>query len=107
MKDNVRQINTLIYSMGDRADDTLHTFTLLEDEASTYDENIEKFEAHFVKKRNVIYERSEFNQRSHQPRESVEAFIKSLYTLVDHCAYDPFKEEMIRDRIVVRLQGEN
>ena len=92
--------------MGDRVDDILHTFTLSEDEASTYDEIIEKVEAHFVKKRNVSFERSKFNQRSQQPGESVDAFITSLYTLVDHCTYGALKEKMIRDRIVVGLQDE-
>ena len=58
MKDNARQINTFIYSIRDRADDILHTFTLSLDEANSYDEIIEKFEAHFVKKRIVIFERS-------------------------------------------------
>ena len=34
----------------------------------------------------------------------MEAFITSLFTLVDNCAYGALKEEMIRDRIVVGLQ---
>jgi len=104
-KDEPSQINTLIYSMGDRADDILHTFTLTEEEEKKYSVIVDKFEAHFVKKRNVIFERAKFNQRSQQPGESVEAFITSLHSLAEHCSYGELREEMIRDRIVVGLQN--
>ena len=77
-KDEPSQINTLLYSMGDRADDIFQTFALSEEEGRKYDTVIGKFEAHFVKKRNVIFEGAKFNQRSQQPDETVESFIKSL-----------------------------
>ncbi|EDO35000.1 predicted protein [Nematostella vectensis] len=89
-KNEPSQINTLIYSMGDRADDILCIFTI--------QRIIEEFEAHLVKKRNVIFERSKFNQSSQQPCESMETYIQL------NCAYGDLREEMIRYRIVVGLQ---
>ena len=62
-KDETVQVHTLIYSMGDAADDILKSFHLTEEEMKTYDTVKDKFKNHFVKKHNVIYERACFNQR--------------------------------------------
>ena len=45
------------------------------------------FENHFVKRRNVIFERARFNKRSQQDGESVESFMLALYSLAEHCSY--------------------
>ena len=63
-----------------------------------------KFDGHFVKRRNVIYERAKFNLRRQEPGESVDSFITSLYGLAEHCGYSGLHDEMIRDRIVVGLR---
>ena len=55
------QVNTLIYSMGDQAEDILLSFCLSEEEAKKYSTVVEKFQQYFVKRKNVIYERSKFN----------------------------------------------
>ena len=59
-----------------------------------------KFEAHFIKRRNPIFERAKFNQRRQEEGKSVDSFITSLYCLAEHCAYGALYDEMIRDRIV-------
>jgi len=56
------QVNTLIYSMGDQTDDIFRLFQLSDEDAKKYNVVKAKFESHFVKKRNVIYERAKFNQ---------------------------------------------
>ncbi len=43
----------LIYSMGDDADDILRSFGLTEDEKKVYATVKQKFELHFVKRRNT------------------------------------------------------
>ncbi|XP_050504398.1 uncharacterized protein LOC126883193 [Diabrotica virgifera virgifera] len=62
---------------------------------------IEKFDAHFIPQKNVIFERFKFNTRSQQPGESVDAYITALHSLAEHCSYGALKDELIRDRIVV------
>ena len=57
------QVNTLIYSMGDQAEDILLSSRLTEEEAKKYLTVVENFQQYFVKRKNVIYERSKFNQR--------------------------------------------
>ena len=98
------QVNTLLYSMGDTADDVLRSFKLSEEDAKHYETVVGKFEQHFVRRRNVIYERARFNQRSQEPGESANTFITALFTLAEHCGYAAMHDEMIRDRIVVGLR---
>ena len=90
------QINALIYTMGDHADDILCSFGLNEEDAKKYD-------GHFVKRRNKIFERAKFNQRVQKGGESVDSFITALYTLSEHSEYGNLREEMIRDRIIVGI----
>ena len=51
------QISTLIYCMGDSAEDVLASLNFTEDERNDFNEVVTKLEGHFIKKRNVIYER--------------------------------------------------
>lgn len=91
------QVNTLMYTMGDEADDVLHSFGL--SNKKKYDMVKEKFEW-----RNTIFERAKFNMRSQAESEPVDAFITDLYALAEHCGYGDLHDEMIRDCIVVGLQ---
>ena len=97
------QINALIYTMGNHADDILCSFGLNEEDAKKYDVVKGKFDGHFVKRRNKIFERAKFNQRVQKGGESVDSFITALYTLSEHSEYGNLREEMIRDRIVVGI----
>ena len=105
-KEDPQQINTLIYCMGDAADDILTSLNLTDDKRKVYDTVKTKLEVHFIKKRNVIFERSKFNRRIQQPGESVDSFITALHCLAKHCQYGNLRGEMIRDRIVVGLLDE-
>ena len=102
-KEETVQVNTLIYTMGDEADDILRSFGLSEEEKKVYTTVLNKFESHFVKRRNIIFERAKFNMRIQGENEPVDAFITDLYSLVEHCGYTNLHDEMIRDRLVVGL----
>ena len=104
-KSEENQVNTLVYSMGDAADDILITIGLTAENKKKYKPVTEKFTDHFVKKRNTIFERAKFNQRVQESGESVDAFITDLYSLAETCSYGGLRDEMIRDRIVVGLQN--
>ena len=67
--------------MGDEGDDILRSFKLSVEDAKNYDTVVGKFERHFVRRRNVIYERAKFNQRRQEPGEPVDTFITALYSL--------------------------
>lgn len=100
-KSEEAQVNTLMYCMGDRADNISRSFRL-SDEDNEVVKN--KFDSHFVKPRNVIFERAKFNSRKQEPGESVDTFITTLYTLAEHCNYGTLHDEMVRDRIVVGIR---
>jgi len=104
-KSQENQVHTLIYSMGDEADDILSSFGLSEEDKKNYDIVRDRFESYFVKKKNTIFERAKFNRRKQEEGESVDDFILDLYRLSEHCEYGTLREEMIRDRIVVGLRN--
>ena len=103
-KEETVQVNTLIYTMGDEADDIFRSFGLSEEEKKVYTTVLNKFESHFAKRRNIIFERAKFNMRIQGENEPVDAFITDLYSLAEHCGYTNLHDEMIRDRLVVGLQ---
>ena len=96
-----KQVSTLLYCMGEDADDTLTSTHITADEREEYASVIAKLDGFFQVRRNIIFERARFNRRVQKEGESVEQFITSLYNLVETCAFGDLKEEMIRDRIVV------
>lgn len=105
-KDEAIQVNSLLYTMGDEADDVLASFIFdPPEDQDKYDKVKEKFDNHFVVRRNTIYERAKFNQRVQGPDEPVDSFITALYCLVEHCEYGTLRDEMLRDRLVVGLKN--
>ena len=74
-------MNTLVYTMGDEADDILISFKLSEEDRKKYEVVKEKFTSYFIKRRNVIYERARFNCRRQEEGEAVHAFIMDLHRL--------------------------
>ena len=87
--------------MGDKAEDVFLSFTLTDAEKKKIDVVLQRFEDHFIVKRNVIYERTKFNTRFQNEGETVDDFITAFYPLAEHCNFGPLHDELIRDRIVV------
>ena len=101
-----KQVNTLLYCMGDESDAILDSMKVTEDERGDYTVVLRKFDDFFKVRRNVIFERARFNLRSQQEGESAEEFIMELYRLVENCDYGEFQDEMIRDRLVVGIRNQ-
>ena len=99
-KDEEVQVHTLSYAMGTMPtiSSARFDYPLLRDTVKA------KFDAHFVKRRNVIYERVKFNLRRLGDGESVDSFITALYGLAEYCGYGNLHDEMIRDGIVVGIR---
>ncbi|KAJ8366289.1 hypothetical protein AAFF_G00363120 [Aldrovandia affinis] len=88
------QVNGLIYTMGEEAEDILVSLHL----------SLEEANAHFIARRNVIFERAKFNQRQQETGKSADCFITALHCLAEHCSYGTLHDEMVRDRLVVGLR---
>ena len=101
-KSEESQVNTLIYSTGEKANDIFQcSIELSADDSKKYNTVKGKFETHFMKQRNTIFERAKLNSCK---GEAVDDFIVDLYTLAEPCQYGNLWEEMIRDRIVVGIR---
>ena len=80
-EDEILQINnTHIYKMGKEAEHIFKVFTFGEGDEKKYAKVIEKFDDQFIPKRNIIHERACFHRRVQKEGETVEAFIRNLYT---------------------------
>ena len=101
------QVNALIYCMGDEAEVILGSFELSEGDTKQYQTVRSKFDAHFIPRRNIIYERAKFTSCKQKEGEPVDTFIMALHTLFEHCGYGALRNEMIRDWIVVGIRNTN
>ena len=99
-----RQVNTLLYCLGEGAEDVLCSTGLAVGERKKYAAVLSKFDKFFGIRKNVIFERARFNSRIQKEGELAELFIADLYSLADKCEFRDFKEEMIRDRLVVGIR---
>ena len=86
-KSEERQLNMLIYCMGDKSEDIFQSFNLADDDAKKFDIVLQKFDDHFVIEKNIIFERAKFNMRCQEPGEPAESFITTLHKLSEHCNY--------------------
>ena len=72
-KSETIQVNSLLYTMGDNTADIMMSLVFDPEEDSVkYEKVNEKFDNHFVVKRNTIYERAKFNQRVQGEDDAVE-----------------------------------
>ena len=99
-----RQVNTLLYLLGEEAEDILTSTNISEEDRKNYASVLGKFNGFFKIRKNVIIERAKFNKRSQLPDEPAEQFIASLYNLASDCNFGELKNELIRDRIVVGIR---
>ena len=104
-EDDAVRIDALIYSMGDKCDKIVQTFSYATGEDKTkYDTIIAKFEEFYVPRRNEIYERSIFHSRKQGASESIEQYYSDLYELLLKCNYpEAVTDDMLRDRFVLGL----
>ncbi|XP_005088965.1 uncharacterized protein LOC101855985 [Aplysia californica] len=105
-KSQSEQVSTLLYTMGEVADDILTTLSV-EESTATYTEVIEAFDTHFDARKNIIFARAKFNKRTQLPGQSVNIFIQDLHRFANDCSYGALKDELIRDRIVVGVRDDD
>lgn len=100
----LRQVSTLLYCLGEAADDVLTSTNIGEDDRKKYAPVMAKLDDFFKVRRNVIFEHVRFNRRNQLEGESAEEYITILYSLIETCDYGDLKEVMLRDRLVVGIR---
>ena len=99
-----KQVNTLLYCLGEEAEAVLDSTNITSDERKVYSKVIEKLDAFFKVRKNVIFKRARFNWHNQLDGESAEQYIMELYKLAEDCEYGDMKAEMICDRLVVGIR---
>ena len=102
--DPVKQVNTLLYCIGEEAEGVLTSTNTTDDERKVYQTVLDKLDSFFKVRRNVIYERARFNRRNQLENETAEQYIMELYRLAESCDYGALRDEMICDRLVVGIR---
>ncbi len=80
-----RQVSTLLYCLGEEAEDVLASTGITADDRKKYDAVQTQLDGFFNVRKNVIFERARFNQRNQMVGESAERYITALYSLVENC----------------------
>ncbi|KAJ8259412.1 hypothetical protein GJAV_G00168980 [Gymnothorax javanicus] len=105
LEDGEVQVSTLIYAMGNEAENIFKSFIFADGEKDdNYDTVLAKFDNYFTPKKNVIHERACFHMRVQKVGETAESFIKALYELSENCDFGQSRSEHIRDRLVVGIR---
>ena len=99
-----RQVSTLLYCLGEAAEDVLLSSKTTDKDRTEYKLVLGKFDEFFKVRKNVIFERARFNRRNQLEGESSEQYVTVLHSLAENCSYGNLKHEMIRDRIVVGIR---
>ena len=68
-KSEQKSVSSLIFAMGDEAEDILNSFSLSVDEQKSYATVRDEFEAYLVKKRHIVFDQASFLQKDNK-RES-------------------------------------
>ena len=100
-----KQINTLLYCMGEKSEALLDSMNVTDEEKQDYAVVLAKFDVFFKFRSNIIFECAQFNRCSQQEGETAEEFIMELYKTVENCNYGGLQVEMIRDHLVVGIRN--
>ena len=103
-EDNQRQVSTLLYCLGEGAEDVLSSTKISVDERKAYSAVLNKFDDFFLIRKNIIFERARFNRRDQLDGETADEYISALHNLAEGCEYGTLKSELIRDRLVVGIR---
>ena len=102
-KDEARQVGTLLYCLGEEADNVLSSTNIFIEKRGKYSDVMTKLDDYFKVRKNVIFKRARFNRRNQLSEETAEEYITALFHLVDSCNYGNLKDEMLRDGLLVGI----
>ena len=78
--------------------------TTVNERKKTLANTIRFFDEYFEPVKNIIFERSVFNNMTQEQGESIHQFIVKIQTQSANCDYGAMKAELVRDRIVVGVR---
>lgn len=106
-KDPKLRIATLLTCLGPDAIELFETFPLSDEEKKDPAKVVGSFQTYCIGETNETYERYNFNCRSQEMGENIDAYVASLRGLVKTCNYEHLEDSLIRDRIVIGIRDNN
>ncbi|KAL3245017.1 hypothetical protein MRX96_018409 [Rhipicephalus microplus] len=104
IKPEQHQVDTLLYIMGEQAEEIYPTFALSEENSKKFDAVVELFHEYFIPQHSIIFERAKFNTRLQQDGKSAKDFVTVLHTLSKDYEFGTLQEEFVRDHLVVWIK---
>ena len=98
------QVSTLLYYLGEDAEEVLDTTWISAEEKKKYSKVIDEFDKYFKVKKNIIYEHARFNRCSQLADHSADHFITKIHKLVENYEFEAMKDKLICDRLVIRIR---
>ena len=105
-KDEEMQIITMKYCMGIKCESIIKTMNLTEEEEKSFNTMTTKFDNYFKPKRNEIRLRRAFQNRNQEQGETIESYLRALYSAAEDCKFSD-KEERIRDQFIFGLNSDD
>ena len=100
-----RQVSTLLYRMGEEAEDVLTYTYITTDEKKDYETVLGKFNEYFKVCKSSFLRGARFNWRNQLKGESAEQYITDLYRLAETCEYGDMTSQMLRNWLVICIQN--
>ena len=102
-----RKKSLLLHALGPEAIDISETFLFTKDDGEkkdpTFDELVARFDAYFLPRVNVTFERHQFFMPNQEPGESVDRYITALRNLAQTCELGEIRDSLVHDRFICRL----
>uniref|UniRef100_A0A0A9YGK9 RNA-directed DNA polymerase n=1 Tax=Lygus hesperus TaxID=30085 RepID=A0A0A9YGK9_LYGHE len=99
-----KQVDSLIFNLGERAEDIFLSFNLSSYESENYATVIKKFDEYFIPRKNIIFERAKFLRLKQGQNELIETYVTKLHSLASTCEWGELYDEMILLVIVLNMK---
>ncbi|KAL4719394.1 hypothetical protein ACJJTC_014265 [Scirpophaga incertulas] len=99
---NARKVSILMSAIGEESLQKYNRFGIVEN-IQTCEEVLDIMASKLVPKKNIIYNRYIFLARNQDISEPFNIFYSDLIRLIDECDYKDFRDEMLRDKIVLGI----
>jgi len=102
---DAHQIEMLIYTMGDQAEDAL-LYSGIDEKVATFNETLEALDQYFLLRSESRYHRIKFSERVQEPEETIDDYIKMLLELSKKCDFEHASsvENRVADQVVKGLR---
>lgn len=103
-EDDSMQIDSLLYTMGEAAEDIFLQLSLTGENRKKYAEVVKAFDGYFTPKTNKAHHIVQFNGRTQSANETNEEYIRILHSLAQKCDFGTNREDNIKYRLLTGMK---